>query len=151
MASFIGMTKYTVDSKGRTNIPAKMKKLLSPEANNSVIVTRGIEKCVIVYPLDVWNELEKELKTLNYFSKEARLFQRVWFQWANLQELDSQSRIVIPKELMEYAGIKSDVVIVGLLDKMEIWDPAEYNSYLNLSPDEYSDVVSKVMVKNEQQ
>jgi MraZ protein len=149
MASFLGMAKYTVDSKGRINIPAKMKKLMTPEANNTVVITRGIEKCIIIYPLDVWNELEKEFRKLNYFTNETRMFQRIWFMHASLQELDSQSRIVVPKELLEYSGIKSEVVIVGLLDKMEIWEPAEYNSYMDVSPEEYSNVVRKVMAKNE--
>jgi len=145
MASFMGMYRYSIDVKGRINIPSKMRKSMNPEANDTFILTRGFDKCIFIYPLDEWNELEKKVKMLSTFKEKDRYFQRSFLMWATTQELDSQSRVSIPKELLDYANIKKEVKIIGSINRIEIWDPETFNNYLQSQSESYEQIAEKVM------
>ncbi len=143
---FIGKFKYSIDSKGRISIPAKLRKYVNPEANESFIITRGTEKCIDIYPLDSWKELyEKKLKRLNTFEPKEARFLRMLLQEASEDSFDTQSRISIPKSLIEYAGIKKEVLILGAMEKIEVWDPETYEAYINESPKSYEEIAKEVM------
>ncbi|MFA6542210.1 MAG: division/cell wall cluster transcriptional repressor MraZ [Bacteroidota bacterium] len=147
MSSFKGSFNYTVDSKGRINIPAKMRKNLSPEANNSFVVTRGFESCIFVYPNDEWMKREAEIGKLMQTDPQHRFFTRMLLRYATDAELDGQSRIVLPKELIQYAKIENDVFILGAFDRIEVWNPNEYQKYLDAQQEDYLTVASKVFEK----
>lgn len=149
MSSFKGSFHYTVDNKGRINIPAKMRKNLSPEANNSFVITRGFESCIFIYPNDEWAKRETELGKLQQTNKLDRLFTRMLLQYATDVELDGQHRIVLTKELMEYAKITGEVFILGAFDRIEVWNPEEYKKYLDEQQEEYVAVAEKVFEKKE--
>lgn len=149
MSSFKGSFKYTVDSKGRINIPAKMRKNLSPDANESFVITRGFESCIFVYPNDEWAKREAELSKLQQTNRDDRLFTRLLLQYATDVELDGQHRIVLTKELMEYAKISGDVLILGVFDRIEVWNPDEYAKYLEAQSKDYVTVAEAVFEKNE--
>jgi MraZ protein len=145
MASFMGMFNYSIDSKGRINIPSKLRKCLNPEAKDTFVLTKGLDKCIYIFPLDEWNDLENKIKTLNVFNKDDRFFRRTWLMWATQQELDAQSRITLSKELMDYANIKSDATIIGNMNIIEVWDPETYNGYMNSHTESYEEVAERVM------
>jgi MraZ protein len=147
MSSFKGSFNYTIDNKGRINIPAKMRKNLSPEANNSFVITRGFESCVFVYPNDEWAKREAEIGKLLQTDQQHRFFTRMLLQYATDAELDGQSRIVLPKELIQYAKIENDVLILGVFDRIEVWNPDEYKKYLDGQQEDYLTVASKVFEK----
>lgn len=149
MSSFKGSFNYTVDSKGRINIPAKMRKNLAPEANNSFVITRGFESCIFIYPNDEWSKREAELGKLQQTNRDDRLFTRLLLQYAADVELDGQHRIVLTKELMEYAKISGDVLILGVFDRIEVWNPEEYKKYLDGQQQDYVTVAEKVFEKKE--
>ena len=149
MSSFKGSFNYTVDNKGRINIPAKMRKNLAPEANNSFVVTRGFENCIFVYPNDEWAKREAELGKLQQTNKDDRLFTRLLLQYATDVELDGQYRIVLPKELMQYANIENEVFILGAFDRIEVWNPNEYKKYLDGQQEDYLTVASKIFEKKD--
>ncbi len=149
MSSFKGSFNYTVDSKGRINIPAKMRKNLAPEANNSFVITRGFEPCIFVYPNDEWMKRETEIGKLQQTNPQDRFFTRMLLQYATDAELDGQSRIILPKELMQYAKIENAVFILGAFDRIEVWSPEEYKKYLDSQQDDYLTVASKVFEKKE--
>ena len=149
MSSFKGSFNYTVDSKGRINIPAKMRKNLSPEANNSFVITRGLDNCIFVYPNDEWAKREAELGKLEQTNREARLYTRLLLEFASDVELDGQHRISLTKELMEYAKISGDVLILGVFDRIEVWNPDEYKKYLDAQQQDYVTVAEKVFEKKE--
>lgn len=149
MSSFKGSFNYTVDNKGRINIPAKMRKNLAPEANNSFVITRGFETCIFVYPNDEWAKREAELGKLQQTNKQDRLFTRLLLQNAADVELDGQHRIVLSKELMEYAKISGEVFILGAFDRIEVWNPEEYKKYLEAQQEDYVTVAEKVFEKKE--
>jgi MraZ protein len=145
MSSFRGSYSYSVDSKGRVNLPAKLRKNVSPEANDSFIITRGFEKCLFVYPSDEWNKLEQNLRVLSTYNPEHRLFLRSLLDLVFECQLDSQARIFIPQELRDYAGIDGEVRIIGVLDKIEIWNPKIYQEYMASQTDTYETIAAKVM------
>lgn len=145
MASFKGQAEYSVDSKGRVAIPAKMRSALSPEAKNSFIVTRGFEKCITLFPLDEWERKEEQIASLNMYRSEARDFVRMIMMWAEEVSLDSQGRITVPKPLMEFAEIRETVLIIGSMDHIEIWDPKAFGAWQEGRGSDYATLAERVL------
>jgi MraZ protein len=145
MASFKGQAEYSVDSKGRVAIPARMRSALNPEAKNSFTITRGFEQCINLYPLNEWEKREAEISSLNSYRPETRDFVRAIMMWAEEVTLDGQGRIVIPKPLMEFARISDVVLIIGAFDHVEIWDPKLFSSYQSGIAEDYPTLAEKVL------
>lgn len=145
MAGFKGQAEYSVDAKGRVAIPSKMRNAMNPAAKGGFTITRGFEKCVFLYPLDRWDEMEKEIGALSNYNREARRFTRLIMRWADEVSLDGQGRIGIPKPLADYAGIAERALIIGAFDRIEIWDPAVFDNYLNEQTDDYETLAERVM------
>ncbi len=147
MSSFKGSYEYSVDNKGRINIPARLRKYVSPEANDTFVLTRGYEKCLFVYPLDEWNKLEQSIRLLSSTNPKHRFFMRRLLEKATESQLDGQARITIPKELLQFGGIENDVLILGVLERLELWNPATYREYEKAQTDSYEDVAQTVLQK----
>ncbi|MGI9175326.1 MAG: division/cell wall cluster transcriptional repressor MraZ [Rhodothermales bacterium] len=145
MAGFKGQAEYSVDSKGRVAIPAKMRSALNPEAKNTFTMTRGFEKCVFLYPQDRWTEMEDEFATLSPFNREARAFVRNIVRWAEEVVLDKQGRVSLSKPLQEFAELSERALIIGALDHIEIWDPDAFDNYLNDQSEDYETLAERVM------
>ena|ERR1035437_3200477 len=142
---FRGQYTYSIDAKGRVSIPAKLRKQLSPEADETFIMKQGINKCIEFYPLDQWQVQEEKLKSLNQFTPENTKFLYMHLHNVFEDSLDSQARILIPQILLTHAGIEKDVLIIGLLDKIVLWNPAIYLDYLKSSELSYEQLAAKVM------
>lgn len=142
---FRGQFTYSIDAKNRISIPAKLRKQMSPEANDSFVMTRGLSSCIDIYPLNEWNLIEERLLQLNQFNPNDARFIRMFSQYAIEDTMDSQSRIVIPQNLIEYAKIENEVLILGVLKKIEIWNPKIYEDYLSQSPESFEQIAAKVM------
>lgn len=149
MSSFKGSYDYSIDNKGRINIPAKLRKYVSPDANDTFIITRGFEKCLFVYPQDEWNKLEDSIRSLSPTNPQHRFFMRVLLQQAVESQLDGQSRITIPKDLLQFASIEDEVTILGVLEHIEVWNPKEYKQYLTSQENSYEVVAQTVLQKKE--
>jgi len=147
MSSFKGSYSYSVDNKGRINIPARLRKYVSPESNDTFVITRGFERCLFVYPLDEWNTLEQSIRGLSSSDPKHRFFTRTLLQWATESQLDGQSRITIPKELLQFSAIENEVQIVGVLERIELWNPGVYHEYMKSQADTYEDVAQTVLKK----
>lgn len=145
MAGFKGQAEYSVDSKGRLAIPAKMRNVLNPEAKSTFTITRGFEKCIFLYPQDQWLEKEREMRQLNAYNKETRDFFRGVLMWADEVTLDGQGRIGIPKPLIDLAGIEEKALVIGALDYIEIWNPASFQDYLKAQEEDYETLAERVM------
>lgn len=145
MARFKGQAEYSVDSKGRIAIPAKMRAALSPEAQGTFTVTKGFEKCVYLYPLDEWKKKEEEFANLNTYNREARHFVRLNLMWAEEAVIDGQGRVSLPKVLAEYAGIGERALILGAMDHLEIWNPDAFTAYLDDNPTDPEDLAERVL------
>lgn len=134
-----------MDSKGRVSIPAKLRKHVSPEANDTFVMTQGTGKFIDIYPLDQWLVFEKKLEQLNPFDPRQAKFTRMILQHAAEDTLDSQSRILIPLKLIEYAQLEKEVIILGALKKIEIWNPKDFDKYMSETPDTYEQIAAQVM------
>ena len=142
---FRGQFTYSVDSKGRVSIPAKLRKHISSEANDTFIMTQGTATCIDLYPLDQWQQFEQKLLNLNPFKPNEAKFIRMISQYASEDTLDSQSRLLIPQNLLQYAKIDKDVLILGALKKIELWNPQVYADYLTQSSETYEQIAAEVM------
>lgn len=122
---FIGEYEHSIDPKKRLALPAKFR----VELGSRVVVTRGLDHSLFVYPLPVWEKLAEKLGTLPIGEKETRSFTRLILAGASDVELDSQGRVLIPEYLKAAAGLKKDVTIVGLYNRVEIWDTSAWKKY----------------------
>lgn len=143
--AFKGQAEYSVDSKGRVAIPAKMRKAMSPAANETFTVTRGFEDCIFLYPMDEWADIEEEIEDLNMYNREVRNFVRIIMRWANEVSLDGQGRISIPNPLLDFAELDDSALIIGAFDHIEIWNPEQFDGYLNEQPGDYETLAESVM------
>lgn len=143
--AFKGQAEYSVDSKGRVAIPAKMRNALKPEADNTFIITRGFENCIFCYPANRWAKMEEEIEGLNMYNRETRDFVRRIMRWAEDATLDGQGRISIPKPLVQFGQIADRALIIGAFDHIEIWDPDMFEAYLNDQPQDYESLAERVM------
>lgn len=122
---FIGEFLHTIDSKGRVAIPAKFRLKLGEGA----VVTRGLDRCLFLYPKREWLKLAKKIAALPISQNNTRAFNRLMLAGAMDVDLDKQGRIVIPEYLRKYADIKKKVAIVGLFNRLEIWPEDKWNRY----------------------
>jgi len=115
---FLGQFVHTLDSKGRLTIPAKFRAVL----DSGLIVTRGMDRCLAVFPTDEWDELAGRVSDLPMTDRQARAFKRFLFASASDVSPDKQGRILIPPRLREYADLDGEVVVAGLNNYIEIWN-----------------------------
>jgi len=120
--TFTGQYSFNIDSKNRINIPAPLRKQFSNKDKKTFVVTRGIDSCAWIYPITEWKKIQSELQQLSSLSKTNRIFLRNHLRHANILKYDSQGRFVLPQPLIEYASIKKDITIIGVLNKIEIWN-----------------------------
>jgi MraZ protein len=120
--TFTGQYSFNIDSKNRINIPAPLRKQFSNKDKKTFVVTRGIDSCAWIYPITEWKKIQNELQQLSSLSKTNRIFLRNHLRHANILKYDSQGRFVLPQSLIEYASIKKDITIIGVLNKIEIWN-----------------------------
>lgn len=149
--TFTGEFTYTVDAKGRVNIPAKFRQCLSRENKNTFIITQGMDPCIWVYPLIVWNQIEIDLKKLSSLSMLNRHFIRNTVRYASAVEFDKQGRISLSGALMQYAGIERDATIIGMVNKIEIWNPTKLEEIVNdkdrqVDPAAYDELAKQIIL-----
>lgn len=122
---FIGEHTYSIDEKKRLAIPAKFR----PDLGKKAVVTRGIDNCLVLYPLKEWQNLTKKWESLPAGQVDARGFTRIMLSGATEVGLDKLGRILVPDHLKDYAFLKKNVVIIGLSNKIEIWDAIRWKEY----------------------
>lgn len=137
---FIGEYNHSVDTKGRLSIPSKFR----DELGENFIVTKGMDNCLFVYPIDEWKVLENKLKQLPMTNRDARAFVRFFFAGATECEFDNQGRIRIPTNLREHAMIEKEAVIIGVATRLEIWSLDQWNQYNNDANLSYDEIAVKM-------
>lgn len=126
---FIGNEVHSVDHKGRVFIPAKFRSVLTGEDESAFYIARGFETSLLLFPPSRWAEVVKELSSKRYSQKSIREAIRAFSYGAERLSMDSQGRVVLPKELRDYSKIKNEVFFLGAIDKIELWSPAVYKKY----------------------
>ena len=137
---FIGEYRHTIDSKKRLALPVKFRR----ELGKTTVITRGLDNCLIVYPLKEWKVMSDKLGKLPASQEEARGFARIMLAGAMAVNLDKLGRILIPDYLKKYAHLKKNVVICGLFNRLEIWDVPEWETYKEKMERGVGDLASKL-------
>ena len=146
MIGFLGEYEATLDAKGRFLLPVGFKKQLSEEAGSQFVISRGFEKCLTLYPIKNWEPIFSALSKLNDFDPKVREFRRYFLNGATTVELDTASRVLVPPNLKEHAGLEKDIVLVSAMNKIEIWDKNKYQQFFeSFSPESFSQLAQQVM------
>ncbi|SMO77756.1 division/cell wall cluster transcriptional repressor MraZ [Gracilimonas mengyeensis] len=146
MPSFKGQYEHSVDAKGRVAFPAKLRKSLSPSAQERFTMVRGQEPCLYLYPEDEWAKVEEKLSRINNFTKKGRVAKRNFLRYAEDVSLDKQNRIALPNDLTSYAKIDGKAVFLGMGDYIEVWDPSILEKIDESLDDEaYEEIFEQVM------
>lgn len=136
----IGQYQHTIDSKKRLALPVKFR----GELGEKVIVTKGVENCLVVYTEKEFRIVSEKISNLTISQSEARSFTRTMLASAMEINLDKLGRILVPDYLKEYAGLKKDVVICGLSNRVEIWDFEKWQKYTKEAEKGVGEIVSKL-------
>jgi MraZ protein len=136
----IGEYNYSIDDKKRLAIPAKCRQVLGKKA----ILTRGIDNCLVLYPFPEWEKLSKKLESLPSSASDARAFARIMLAGAVDVALDKLGRILIPDYLKSYAFLKKNVAIIGLSNRIEIWDAGRWFNYKEKTEKEIGDMAQRL-------
>ncbi|RMG19699.1 MAG: division/cell wall cluster transcriptional repressor MraZ [Bacteroidetes bacterium] len=150
MISLIGEYDCKLDAKGRFLMPAGLRKQLPEDQQSDFVINRGLDKCLVMYPLEVWEKELARLQSRNQYVKKNRVFTRMFLNGATRLALDGNARVLIPKRLMEHAGLNKEIVLVAQIDKIEIWDKAAYEEWLNEPGFDFEDLAEEVMKDEEQ-
>lgn len=145
MTQLLGEFDCKLDAKGRLMVPAALKKQLPDSEKEGLIINRGFEKNLVIYPKNVWDAVVADLAKLNIYDQENRAFVRAFTRGATELSLDAAGRVLLPKSLTEYAGIGSDLVLACQLDRIEVWDKKSYEDIFDDVPANFADLAQKVM------
>jgi MraZ protein len=124
---FRGANRLTLDAKGRLAVPTRYRARLEERCGNQVVVTVDRDYCLLVYPLPEWEEIERRIARLPALDRQARRLQRLMLGHATELELDGHGRILLPKELREFASLDRQVMLIGQGNKFELWDEQRWN------------------------
>ncbi|HIV74160.1 MAG TPA: division/cell wall cluster transcriptional repressor MraZ [Candidatus Pseudogracilibacillus intestinigallinarum] len=138
---FMGEYQHNIDIKGRMIVPAKFREGLG----DSFVLTRGLDNCLFVYPMDEWKVLEGKLKQLPLTKKDARQFTRFFFSGAVECEIDKQGRINIPATLRTYSKLEKECIVIGVSNRIEIWSKDVWEDYFEASEESFEDIAENLL------
>jgi transcriptional regulator MraZ len=146
MAAFRGSYEHTIDHKGRISIPARFRRQLSGDAEETFVILRGLESCIALYPSDEFRRLDERLRGRSFSDENNRRYQRMMLFDSRDETLDAQGRVALPPRLIAHAKLAKDVLIVGLLDHLEVWNPELFESYLQSSNRSYEEIAGDLLL-----
>ena len=147
MNQFTGEYDCKVDAKGRLRLPSALIRQLGGE-NLFFTVNRGFEQHLIMYPKEVWERKTKEINQLNIYNQQQRQVIRYFYRGASEVQLDNADRVLLPKSLLEYAGISNEVMLFAYQDQIEIWSKERYEVMIEQEPEDFSSIADKVFGNN---
>ena len=146
--SFTGEYINLVDQKHRLSIPAKFRNALGSDNDKTFVLSKGFDECLLLYPLNEWKIVEEQLSSLSSIKNKNRNFIRKITRHANYVKYDSQGRIAIPELLLNYANIAKEVLVIGVVKKIELWDQITLNNYEKqkqfLSDEDFEDLADRI-------
>ncbi len=140
LVMFIGEYRHTIDAKRRLAIPAKFRKKIGEAA----VLTKSLDNSLVLYPMKEWEELAGKLAKLPVGQSGTRSFVRTMLAGATDVEIDALGRVLIPDYLKDFAGLKKNVVIAGLFNRLEIWDEDNWHEYKKNSEKHTSEIAEKL-------
>jgi MraZ protein len=145
MSHFLGEFDCKLDTKGRMMLPVGLKKQLPEVDKEGLVINRGFEKHLVIYTRKEWDKIIDDLAKLNQYEKKTREFIRYFTRGASELSLDASGRVLLPKSLMEYAGIELDVVLACQFNKIEVWAKSAYDAQLDDEPENFANLAEEVM------
>lgn len=139
-----GEYSHTLDDKDRFILPAKFRDKLKELSRKKFYITRGLDGCLFLFHQDSWEKLEDKLKNLSFTKQQSRFFNRLYFSGAYEFEVDSQGRVMVPAYLKEYAQIKREIMIVGIADRIEIWDKNLWSKFYEENRKKFEEVAENL-------
>ena len=145
MAFFTSEHECKLDAKGRLVLPSRLKSVLPEASKKSIIIRKGFEPNLIIYPLHEFQNIYTRINSLNEFSSEQRKLKRNLFSSISQVDLDSNGRFLLPKSMIFHTGLKKDVILVGMGNVIELWSPDNYKKYLINDANEFSKLAQKYL------
>jgi len=145
MSHFLGEFECKLDAKGRMVLPAGLKKQMPEVEREGLVINRGLESHLVIYPRKEWDRIMEELSKLNTFERKTREFVRKFMRGATELGLDAANRVLIPKALLEYAGIGGEVVLASQFNKIEVWSKEAYDAQWDDEGDDFAALAEEVM------
>lgn len=154
MGGFYGQYLTTMDVKGRFALPAKLRNTIGtgkkPLLEGELVLTKGLEGCLSLYPKAEWTNIQNRLSSLNFTKKDFRFFSRRFYSSASVVSPDRNGRILIPSHLIKEADFKKEILVIGVNRWIEIWNPERYNYYLEQFAGSYEEVAERLFSGDDQ-
>lgn len=146
MVNLIGTYECKVDAKGRLMVPSALKKQLAPMLQEGFVLKRAVfQPCLELYPMEEWEKLMVKINGLNRFKKKNNDFIRRFTAGVKSVEVDANGRLLIPKDLVSFAGIEKEIVLNSAINIIEIWDKDKYEEAIDESTENFADLAEDVM------
>ena len=142
---FYGEYEHSIDRKGRLILPDKFREAAKSQFIEKFFVTRGLDKCLFMFPEEEWRSQENKFKSMSFTKQQSRTFNRMLFSGAIDVQADKQGRILLPQYLKDFAGIKRDVVIVGVSNRIEIWSKDKWLEFAENSRQSFEEISEKLL------
>ncbi len=142
---FYGEYLHSIDRKGRLILPAKFREVAKSSFIEKFFLTRGLDSCLFMFPEEEWRSQENKFKAVSFTKQQARTFNRLYFSGAQEVNFDAQGRILLPQYLKDFAGIRRDVVIVGVSSRIEIWARDKWEAFYGNSRPAFEEIAEKLM------
>ncbi|HLD69592.1 MAG TPA: division/cell wall cluster transcriptional repressor MraZ [Candidatus Omnitrophota bacterium] len=142
---FYGEYSHTIDRKGRLILPARFREICKENGIEKFFVTRGLDKCLFMFNEEEWRVQEQKFKTMSFTKQESRSFNRLFFSGAVDVVPDRQGRFIIPQYLKDYADIKRDTVIIGISNRIEIWNGHAWQEFYSRSKDTFEQIAENII------
>ncbi|CAM3287186.1 division/cell wall cluster transcriptional repressor MraZ [Aequorivita lipolytica] len=146
MLNLVGTYECKADVKGRVMVPAPLKKQLASVAPESFVIKRAVfQPCLEIYPMKEWEALMLKMSELNRFSRKNNDFIRRFTAGVKTVELDATGRLLIPKDLLSFAGISKEIVLSSAINIVEVWDKDKYEQAIDDAANDFADLAEEVM------
>ena len=145
MKGFFGQYNVNLDPKGRIALPARIRPRTESGASVELALTKGLDGCLAIYTDEEWTSFQNRLDELSFTNRDLRSFSRHFYSLACIVEPDRQGRFLIPANLLEEAGLKKEVLIIGANRWIEIWNPESYRKYMSQLEVSYEDVAERLL------
>ncbi|WP_282017445.1 division/cell wall cluster transcriptional repressor MraZ [Salegentibacter mishustinae] len=146
MVNLIGTYECKADAKGRLMVPSALKKQLAPMLQDGFVLKRSVfQPCLELYPMQEWNVLMQKINGLNRFKKKNNDFIRRFTAGVKMVEVDSNGRLLIPKDLVGFAGINKEIVLSSAVNIIEIWDKDKYENTIDETSGDFAELAEEVM------
>jgi MraZ protein len=142
---FLGEFEHSIDDKGRLAVPARFR----PALEDGLVMTRGVERCLVIYDPDSWRAVSDRVRNLNQWQADARRMQRHFFSGAQPAQPDKLGRVVIPQFLRTYAQLETEVVVVGVDDRIEVWSRGDWERQRSEAERDSADLAEHLAARTE--